>query len=133
MAIYLMSVYGDEALRSWFETAYKKTGKKLDMGKSCVRFKSLDGLALDVVGDAIAAVPVDAYVASYEKNQAKSAKAKPVAAKPAAKPAKKPAKAAKKAAKPAKKAVKSGEEIGEAQACETPLAQRARGSRIRGG
>jgi hypothetical protein len=109
MAIYLMSVYGDEALRTWFEAAYKKTGKKLDMGKSCVRFKSLDALALDVVGDAISKVPVDEYVASYERLQAKSAKPKPVAkpAKKAAPPAKKAAKPAKKAAPPAKKAAKS--------------------------
>ena len=110
MAIYLMSVYGDEELRKWFEAAYKKTGKKLDMGKSCVRFKSLDGLALDVVGDAISKVPVDEYVASYERLQAKSAKPKPAAnpVKPV-KPAKpvKAAKPAKKAAKPAKKAAKS--------------------------
>ncbi len=78
-----------------------------------MRFKSLDGLALDVVGDAISKVPVDEYVASYERLQAKSAKPKPVAkpvkpVKPvkAAKPAKKAAKPAKKAAKSAKKSPK---------------------------
>ena len=67
MAVYLMSVYGDAALRAWFETAYKKSGKKLDMGKSCVRFKSLDALPLDVIGQAIAKVRVAKYVDAYRK------------------------------------------------------------------
>src|SRR5690606_37447685 len=52
MAVYLMSVYGDKALRSWFETAYERSGKKLDMAASCVRFKRVDALALDVIGEA---------------------------------------------------------------------------------
>ena len=63
MALYLMSVYGQTALGAWFRDAYRATGKKLDMGKACVRFKTLDALALDVVGEAIARVPIDAYVA----------------------------------------------------------------------
>ena len=65
MAVYLLHVYGDDQLRSWFERAYKQTGKKLDMGKSCVRFKSLDALPLDVIGEAMAKVTVDRYVAAY--------------------------------------------------------------------
>ncbi len=76
MALYMMCVYGDSKLRSWFEAAYKKAGKKLDMGKACVRFKSLDALPLDVIGQAIAKVPVDAYVATYEKSRAQTAKGK---------------------------------------------------------
>ena len=67
MALYLMCVYGDEKLRAWFEKAYRASGKKLDMGKSCVRFKTLDALPLDVIGQAVAKVPVDAYVAAYRK------------------------------------------------------------------
>ena len=53
MTIYLMSVYSDPKIRKEFETAYKKTGKKLDMGGSCVHFKTLDDLPLHVVGDDI--------------------------------------------------------------------------------
>jgi hypothetical protein len=53
MAVYLMCVYGDAKLSKWFTSAWKKTGKKLDMGKSCLRFKALDELALDVLGEAI--------------------------------------------------------------------------------
>jgi hypothetical protein len=100
MALYMMSVYGDSRLRSWFESAYKKSGKKLDMGKSCVRFKTLDALPLDVIGDAIAKVGVDDYVAIYEKSRESTAK-------PAKKTkAAKVAKAKAKAKKPAKAAPK---------------------------
>jgi len=84
MALYLMSVYGSSELAAWFRDAYRATGKKLDMGKSCIRFKTLDALALDVVGDAIARVSVDAYVANYEAQRSQKVKPKPVAA---AKPA----------------------------------------------
>ena len=76
MAVYLMSVYGDPTLRAWFEKAYKASGKKLDMGKSCLRFKSLDQLPLDVIGEAIARVSVDQYVATYERTRAGTAEGK---------------------------------------------------------
>ncbi|HEU4613278.1 MAG TPA: DUF1801 domain-containing protein, partial [Kofleriaceae bacterium] len=70
MAVYLMCVYGDPALRTWFEQAYRQTGKKLDMGASCVRFKSVDALPLDVIGEAVSKVSVEAYVAAYRKVRA---------------------------------------------------------------
>ena len=105
MAVYLMGVYGDESERAWFEGAYKASGKKLDMGKSCVRFRSLDALALDVVAEAMSRIPVDHYVASYHKHQAATATGQKVAAKTAAKPAAKTA--AKRAAKPAAKTSKT--------------------------
>src|SRR5579863_10114184 len=57
MSVYLMCIYGDEKLRAWFEDAWAKAGKKLDMGKSCVRFKRIDDVALDVIGEAIRRVP----------------------------------------------------------------------------
>lgn len=70
MALYMMCVYGDQRLRTWFELAYKKSGKKLDMGKACVRFKSLDALPLDVIGEAVSKVSVDNYVAAYRQIRA---------------------------------------------------------------
>ncbi|MFO7693965.1 MAG: DUF1801 domain-containing protein [Vicinamibacterales bacterium] len=70
-AVYLMNVYGDAAEAKAFKAAFKKAGKKLDMGKSCVRFKTADDLALDAVGDAIAAVPVDGFIARYERARKK--------------------------------------------------------------
>jgi hypothetical protein len=66
MSLYLMTVYGHPDVRRRFEAAWKKTGKKLDMGKSCIRFRSLDDLALDAVAEVIGATTVDAYVAHYE-------------------------------------------------------------------
>jgi hypothetical protein len=74
MALYLNGVYGDPKLASWFAKAFAAAGKKLDMGKSCVRFKSIDALPLDVIGETIAKVPVDTYIAGYEKARGKPAK-----------------------------------------------------------
>ena len=70
-AVYLMNVYGDAAEARAFKAAFKKAGKKLDMGKSCVRFKTADDLALDAVGHAIAATPVKAFIERYERARKK--------------------------------------------------------------
>jgi hypothetical protein len=66
MAVYLNDVYADPGSESWFTEAYKAAGKKLDMGKSCVRFRRLDDLPLDIIGQAIARTPVDDFLARYE-------------------------------------------------------------------
>jgi len=66
MALYLMCVYADADQAKWFRTAWAKTGKKLDMGKACLRFKKIDNLALDVIGELIARVPARKYVAACE-------------------------------------------------------------------
>lgn len=71
MTLYLSSVYGDPKLRKEFQGAYKKTGKKLNMGGSCVHFKKLDDLPLDVVGRTIARVPVGEYVERYQDSRSK--------------------------------------------------------------
>ena len=65
-ALYLMCVYQDAALLKKLKESFRKAGKKLDMGKSCIRFKSLDGLPLDVIGEFIARVPPDDFIARYE-------------------------------------------------------------------
>jgi hypothetical protein len=67
MAVYLMCVYGNAEHLAWFRKAWAASGKKLDMGKSCVRFKKLEDVALDVIGEAIRRVPARAYVEHYEK------------------------------------------------------------------
>ena len=66
VSLYLMNVYGDEETERWFLDSYKASGKRLDMGKSCVRFRSLDDLPLDLVAEAVARTPVDDYIAVYE-------------------------------------------------------------------
>lgn len=50
-----------------FRKAWAATGKKLDMGKSCIRFRQIEDLALDVIADTIARTDPDAYIAFYEK------------------------------------------------------------------
>jgi Domain of unknown function (DU1801) len=67
-ALYLMSVYGDTRRSKAFRSAFGKAGKKLDMGKSCVRFKTLNDLPLDVISREIASTPVDAFIASFERS-----------------------------------------------------------------
>jgi hypothetical protein len=66
MAVYLSAVYGSETLRARFEEEYRATGKRLDMGKSCVRFRRIDDLPLDVVGRAVEACSVEALVAMHD-------------------------------------------------------------------
>lgn len=69
MALYLMNVYGDEETLHWFTAGFTAAGKKLDMGKACVRFKKLDDLPLDFIGEVIARTPVSEYIAGYEASR----------------------------------------------------------------
>ena len=57
-----MNIYGNPADKKWFVGRYKATGKKLNMGKSCVRLKTLDDLPIDLIGEAIARTPGDSYI-----------------------------------------------------------------------
>ncbi len=66
MSLYLMCLYGDSEQAKWFSKEWATTGKKLDMGKSCIGFKRLEDLALEVIGKAISRVPAKDYIAHYE-------------------------------------------------------------------
>ena len=66
-AVYLMCVYSDKKTLAWFTKAYKASGKRLDMGKSCVRFRKLEDLPLDVIGEAVARMPPEKLIAAHEK------------------------------------------------------------------
>jgi Domain of unknown function (DU1801) len=66
MALYLMCLYGDSDHTEWFRQAWARTGKKLDMGKACLRFKKVDDLALEVIGEAIKRVPARKYIEHCE-------------------------------------------------------------------
>lgn len=101
IGIYLMCIYNDPKHEEWFREAWKKSGKKLNMGKSCIRFKKIEDVPLNVIGQAIKRVPVKKFVEHYESalSNMKSRK-KPRAA--ATKTAKK--KAAPKAKRPSPKA-----------------------------
>jgi hypothetical protein len=66
MSLHLMSLYGDSDHAKRFRDDWAKTGKKLDMGKACIRFKKLDDLPLDVIGKAVARVKAKKYIAACE-------------------------------------------------------------------
>jgi uncharacterized protein YdhG (YjbR/CyaY superfamily) len=66
MALHMICFYGQPALREWFIAQYAKSGRKLDMGQGCLRFKTLPELALDVVEKTVARLPVDDYIAGYQ-------------------------------------------------------------------
>jgi hypothetical protein len=67
MSLYMMSVYGNTQSAEWFRKAYKESGKRLDMGKSCVRFRKLDDLPLDVIAKAIALIPMKKWIEIAEE------------------------------------------------------------------
>lgn len=66
MTLSLMCVYQNEEFEQWFRQAWMATGKKLNMGKSCVRFKKIDDVALEVVGEAVSRVPAKIFIENYE-------------------------------------------------------------------
>ena len=69
-ALYLMGTYADPARAEALAAGFARAGKRLDMGKSCVRFRRVDDLALDAVRDAIAAMPPEAFIARHEASRA---------------------------------------------------------------
>jgi uncharacterized protein YdhG (YjbR/CyaY superfamily) len=71
MAVYLSGIYINEQARQDFEAAYRATGKRFDAGKSCVRFRKLDHLPLELIGEAIASVSVEKFVNRIKEVHAK--------------------------------------------------------------
>ena len=70
-ALYLNCIYASEERTARLKAVFSAAGKKLDMGKACIRFKKLDDLAEDAVAEAIASVPVDDFIAEYEASRTK--------------------------------------------------------------
>ena len=70
MSLYLMNIYGDPKAAKWFKSAYKAKGKKLDMGKSCVRFKKVEDLPLDVVAEVVGRTPMEDWIRIYRESRA---------------------------------------------------------------
>jgi hypothetical protein len=67
MALYLMSTYVVPGNESLIRDAFKRVNKKLDMGKSCIRFKSLDDLVLEPILDVIASTDMEKFVNAAKK------------------------------------------------------------------
>lgn len=65
-SLHLFCVYGNDEVQSWFQQAWTATGKKLDMGKACVRFRKLDAVPLDVVTELFRRVTLKKFIAFYE-------------------------------------------------------------------
>ena len=68
-ALYLMGVYGDPQAEQALRAAFAAAGKKLDLGKSCVRFKRLEDLELDALARSIAATPPERLIEIYEASR----------------------------------------------------------------
>jgi len=67
-----MNVYGNKETEDWFTSKYRASGKKLDMGKACVRFKELDDLPLELIGRVIARTTVSEFIEQYEASRRKT-------------------------------------------------------------
>ena len=67
-ALYMLGAYSDTGQRKALEQAFAESGKKMDMGKSCLRFRRLDDLPLPALGEVIASTPVDAFISRMEAN-----------------------------------------------------------------
>lgn len=76
IAVYHMGIYADPALLKWFTTAYAKAGKaKLDMGKSCMRFKKPEDIPFDLIGELAGKMTPQDWIEKYEALYKKPAKA----------------------------------------------------------
>jgi len=68
IALYHMGIYANKNLESWFVSEYPKHVKtKLDMGKSCIRFKKMDDIPFDFIGELAAKLSVEDWISNYEK------------------------------------------------------------------
>jgi uncharacterized protein YdhG (YjbR/CyaY superfamily) len=70
-ALYLMTAYSDPVQEKALRAGFQKAGKKLDMGKSCIRFRKADDLPLDVIGKLVASTTPDDFIKLYEKARKK--------------------------------------------------------------
>lgn len=97
MSLYLCAAYGDASIEEWLRKEFEKAGKKLDMGKCCIRFKKVEDLPLTVIAEAFKKVSVVEFIAGYEKflNEHRATK---TATKKVAKPSSKTSKVATKTA-----------------------------------
>lgn len=70
-SLYLNAVYAGSVDEAEFRRRWEASGRKLDMGKSCLRFRKLEDLDLDLIAETVAGTPLDAYIARYEQARAR--------------------------------------------------------------
>jgi hypothetical protein len=63
LSLHLVSVYGDRQAAQRLKDGFRAAGKKLDMGKACIHFQAVEDLPLDVIGQVVAAIPMDRWIA----------------------------------------------------------------------
>ncbi|MES2794841.1 MAG: DUF1801 domain-containing protein [Bacteroidota bacterium] len=68
ISFYHMGLYAESNLLDWFTSEYSKTGYKLDMGKCCVRFKKMDKIPYEVLGELSKKITVNEWIEIYQKN-----------------------------------------------------------------
>lgn len=68
-SLYMMDVYGNTEKEARLRDGFEEAGKKLDMGKSCLRFKKLEDLPLDLIGELVASTPLEEMIAIYEESR----------------------------------------------------------------
>jgi hypothetical protein len=68
VAIYHMGIYADKDLLNWFREAYGKNSKtKLDMGKSCIRFKRIEQIPFELIGELVSKMTPQKWIETYER------------------------------------------------------------------
>jgi uncharacterized protein YdhG (YjbR/CyaY superfamily) len=73
ISIYHLGIYANPDLLQWFQTEYQKAGVgKLDMGKSCIRFKNIDKIPYELLGELASKLTVQQWIDLYEKNVKKA-------------------------------------------------------------
>jgi hypothetical protein len=68
IGIYLFCVYMDPEVSAWFQAEWKKTGKKLDMGKGCVRVRKIEDVPMELITQTVAKFPVQVFLSRYESS-----------------------------------------------------------------
>lgn len=68
VGFYFFCIYTDESMRDWFEESWRATGRRLDMGKSCVRVKKPEDVAFDVIGETVRRISAEGFIREYEAN-----------------------------------------------------------------
>ncbi len=69
VGLYHMGIYADAKLLAWFKKEYaKRVDTKIDMGKSCIRFKKLETIPYDLIAELCGKMTVDDWIAAYEKS-----------------------------------------------------------------
>jgi hypothetical protein len=66
-SLYLMAIYSDTDEERRFREAWARGGRTLDMGKSCLRFRTLAEVDLELIAETVAAFPVERFLETYER------------------------------------------------------------------